>query len=307
MTKGEVWVWTEHYRGELARVSLGLLGKAHQLCQQRGEGEVAAVLAGTDSPQLVTELIEHGADKVYLAGDPALSPFDTELCAHFMSGLIASYQPDIVLWGATSSGRETAARTAARLGTGLTAHCIDLNIEEVEGSLQMVGVVAGWGGNLALKIICPEKRPQMATVKPGLFPPALPLLRKGQVIPVKMEGKTSRLEIVEVVEERQESAILEEAEVIVVGGWGLSSLGGFQAANDLAEAIGGTSAGTRPALDAGWIPAEKVIGAFRERLSSPAASSVPNLSWRWTKTLMPSSLRWLILASSATFERYYRS
>jgi len=260
VTTGEVWVWAEHYHGELARVSLGLLGKANQLCRQQGEGAVAAVLVGTGSPQLVTELIEHGADKVYLAADPALSPFDTEVCAHLMSGLIKNYQPEIVLWGATGSGRETAALTAARIGTGLTAHCIDLNIEEVEGKLQMVSTVAGWGGNLALKIICPDMRPQMATVKSGLFPPAEPSKRSGQVIPVKVESQTPRLEIIEEVEEHKASAALEEAEVIVVGGWGLSSLGGFQVANDLAEAIGGTVAGTRPALDAGWIPAEKVIG-----------------------------------------------
>jgi len=258
--KSEVWVWAEHYQDEPAKVSLGLLGKAHELCQQLGGGEVASVLIGADSQQLAAELIDYGSDKVYLVNDSSRLPFDTELCVHLMVKLIESYRPEIVLWGATSLGRETASRVAAMLGAGLTAHCIDLYIEEIEGKCQLVGVVAGWGGNLALKIICPQRRPQMATVKPGMFPPSEPKKRSGEVIPVKVEDEASNLDIVEVVEQRTEAASLEQAEVVVVGGWGLSSFGGFQAVEELARNLGGSVAGTRPALDAGWIPSEKVIG-----------------------------------------------
>lgn len=258
--KSQVWVWVEHHQDELARVSLGLLGKARELCQQLGGGEVASVLVGTDSQQMVAELIDHGSDKVYLASDPLLSSFETELCAHFVTRLIQRYRPEIVLWGATSLGRETASRVAARLGTGLTAHCVDLYIDEVKEKPQLVAVVAGWGGNLTLKIICPQRRPQMATVKPGIFPPTEPRKRSGEVVPVEVEDQASRLDIVEVVKEREEMTGLEQAEVVVVGGWGLSSFGGFQAVDELAQVLGGSVAGTRPALDAGWIPAEKMIG-----------------------------------------------
>ena len=258
--KSRVWVWAEHYRGKLAKVSLGLLGKAHELCQQLGGGEVAAVLVGAGSPELVTELIDYGSDKVYLADGPHLSSFETELCAHFMAELIRNQQPEIVLWGATSLGRETASRVAAKLGTGLTAHCIDLYIGEIDGKRQLVMVVAGWGGNLTLKIICPLVRPQMATVKSGIFSPLERRKRHGEVIPVKVADMPSRLNIVEVVEEQEEAASLEQAEVVVVGGWGLNSLGGFQAVNELARMLKGGVAGTRPALDAGWIPAERMIG-----------------------------------------------
>ena len=247
--KSQVWVWAEHYQGELAKVSLGLLSKARELCQQLGGGEVASVLVGADSQQLAAELIDYGSDKVYLADTPSF--FETELCAHLRTRLIQSYQPEIVLWGATSLGRETASRVAAKLGTGLTAHCINLYIDEVRGKGQLVAVVAGWGGNLTLKIICPQRRPQMATVKPGIFPPPEPRKRSGEVIPVKVEEEASRLDIVEVVEEREETAPLEQAEVVVVGGWGLSSLGGFQAVDELAQVLEGSVAGTRPALDAG--------------------------------------------------------
>ncbi len=258
--RSQIWVWAEHYQEKLAKASLGLLGKACELCQQLGGGEVASVLVGPDSQQLVAELIDHGSDKVYLASDPCLSPFEIELCAHIMTRLIQSQQPEIVLWGATSLGREIASRVAARLGTGLTAHCIDLYIEEVGGECQLVAVVAGWGGNLTLKIICPQKRPQMATVKPGIFSPAERRKRSGEIIPVEVEDRASRLDIAEVVEEPEETTSLEQAEVVVVGGWGLNALGGFQAVNELAQVLGGSVAGTRPALDAGWVPAERMIG-----------------------------------------------
>ena len=258
--KSQVWVWAEHYQNKLANVSLGLLGKAHELCLQLGGGEVASVLAGSDSQELSAELIDYGSDRVYLANDTRLSPFDTELCTHLMTELIQSHQPEIVLWGATSLGREIASRVAARLGTGLTAHCIALCIEEIRGKSQLVATVAGWGGNLTLKIMCPQRRPQMATVKPGIFPPPQPRKRSGEVIPIKVEDWSSHLDIVEVVEEQKETMSLEEAEVVVVGGWGLNSLGGFQVVDELAQILRGSVAGTRPALDAGWIPAERMIG-----------------------------------------------
>jgi len=256
--KSQVWVWVEHHQQELAKVSLGLLGKARELCQQLGGGEVASVLVGAE--ELAAELIDHGSDKVYLANNPSLSLFETELCTHLMTRLIQSHQPEIVLWGATSLGRETASRVAARLGTGLTAHCIDLCIEEISGKHQLVATVAGWGGNLTLKIICPQRRPQMVTVKPGIFSPPQREKRRGEVIPVKVEDKAPRIDIFEVVEEQKEAKSLEEAEVVVVGGWGLNSVGGFQAVGELARILKGSVAGTRPAVDAGWIPAERMVG-----------------------------------------------
>ena len=259
-SKGQVWVWVEHYQEEIAKISLGLLGKARVLCQQLGGGDVVSVLVGAASPQTVVKLINCGSNRVYLVEDPSISLAETERCAHFMSKLIQNCQPEVVLWGATSLGRETAARVAAKLKTGLTAHCIDLFIEEINGAYQLVAVVAGWGGNMTLKIICPERRPQMATVKPGIFPP--PQLRhlSGEVIPIRMEEETSRIDIIEVVEEQKEKSSLLQAAVVVVGGWGLSSLGGFTAIEELAQVLRGSVAGTRPALDAGWIPTERMIG-----------------------------------------------
>jgi electron transfer flavoprotein alpha subunit len=256
--RSQIWVWAEHYRGQIVKVTLGLLGRARELGQQRGHGEVAAVLVGADSPQLSEELFAHGADRVYLASKPSL--FETESCADLMTRLIQRHQPEIVLWGATSLSQDIAARVAARLGTGLTAHCIDLQIQEMSGGPQLVAMVAGWGGNLALKIICPEKRPQMATVKPGIFSPPAPKERKGEVISVDMALTEPRLDIVEVVAELEETSPLEQAAVVVVGGWGLISCGGFKLVEEMAQVLGGKVGGTRPALDAGWISAEQMIG-----------------------------------------------
>jgi len=260
MSSRQVWVWAEHYQGKLAGVSLGLLAKARELCEQLGGGEVVAVLVGAGSPALADELIDYGADKVYLVEAPALLPFDTELCAQYVAGLAQAHQPEIFLCGATSLGRDVASRVAAKLGTGLTAHCIDLSVREIDGRQQLVAMVAGWGGNLAIKIICPEKRPQMATVKPGIFSPQPKTKRNGEAVKVEVKARPSRLEIVEVVEEQEKTASLEQAEVIVAGGWGLNSVGGFKLVLELAQILNGTVAGTRPAVDAGWIPAERMIG-----------------------------------------------
>jgi electron transfer flavoprotein alpha subunit len=254
----QVWVWAEHYHGEIAKVALGLLGQAQKLGQQLGHGEVAAVLVGADSPRLSEELFAYGADRVYLAGRPSL--FETENCADLMTKLIQRYQPEIVLWGATTLSQDIAARVAARLGTGLTAHCIDLQIQEISGNLQLVATVAGWGGNLALKIICPGKRPQMATVKPGIFSLPAPQERRGEVIPVDMAPVEPRLDVVEVVAEQDEASSLEQAAIVVAGGWGLISCGGFKLVEELAQILGGKVGGTRPALDAGWVSTDQMIG-----------------------------------------------
>lgn len=256
----QVWVWAEHYQGKLSQLSLGLLGKTRELCQQLGDTEVAAVLVGTDSTQIVEGLISYGADRVYLPDDPALSPFEAEPCARFVASLARTCQPELMLWGATSLGREIAARAAAKLNTGLTAHCIAVEIEEIEGKKQLVASVSGWGGNATIKIICPERRPQMATVKAGIFAPPPPQKREGEVIRFKAERQPSLLEIVEVIEAPEQATSLEKAEVVIAGGWGMSTFGDFKLAEQLAQILGGSVGGTRPAVDAGWLLHGQMIG-----------------------------------------------
>ena len=257
--KNEIWVWIEHHQGEPASVSLGLINKAKELCLKLGDGVVAALVVGDVSETLAKTVITYGADKVYLVQDPSLSLFDSERCSEVVKRLAQEYQPEVLLWGATSLGREIAARAAARLKTGLTAHCVELCIENIAGQNQLVATVAGWVGNLMIRILCPRRRPQMATVNPGIFSPKLSPEHGGKIEHIKMDTP-SRLEIMEVFTEPEETASIEQAKVIVAGGWGMNAMGGFTPVAELAQVLGAAVGGTRPAVDAGWIPHERMIG-----------------------------------------------
>jgi electron transfer flavoprotein alpha subunit len=255
--KPQVWVWAEAYRGKPVNISLGLLGKARELATQLGGGEVAAL--ATDST-MAQECIESGADKVYVIDAPSASPFDAESWARHAEELVKRHRPDILLFGSTAAGRDIASRLAARLKTGLTAHCIELYIKEINGKPQLVTVLAGWGGNMIVKIICPEKRPQMATVKPGIFAPPQKQARRGEIIAFKPQVPSSRVEVLEVIEEQEKTSSIEQAGKMVAGGWGLNAVGGFKMVEELAQTIHAAVAGTRPAVDAGWLSHDAMIG-----------------------------------------------
>ncbi len=256
----EVWIWAEQRQGRLLPVSFELLGKGYELSQDLG-GELAAVLLGSGVTELSSELMDYGCEKIYLAEDTRLSLYQGDLYTDLLSKLIDEGRPEIVLWGATTIGTELSARVAAKLRIGLTAHCIDLHIAEIDGAPRLVQVVPGWSGNLALKIIS-RTTPQMATVKPNLMAKA-PLRKiKGEVIHAAVEigERDLRAETIEIVEEEPEEMPLEKAEVVVSGGWGLNAVGKFGPVEELAAILGGSVAGTRPAFDKGWIPESRIIG-----------------------------------------------
>ncbi|MBN2187046.1 MAG: electron transfer flavoprotein subunit alpha/FixB family protein [Dehalococcoidia bacterium] len=263
----EVWIFAEQSLGNLLSVSLELLGKGLDLSQRLG-GKLAAILVGCEVRALASELMDYGCEKVYVAESPKLSLYQGDFYADLLARLISEKKPEIVLWGATTIGRELAPWVAAKIKTGLTAHCTDLYIADIEGKPRLVQVVPGWGGNMSLEIVC-NTNPQMATVKPGLMakPPQKKI--KGEIIPIANDlienviadkmGQ-SRAETIELVEEESEDTPLEEAEVVVAGGWGLNSLGGFHLVEQLAQILEGAVAGTRPAYDKGWIPESRMIG-----------------------------------------------
>lgn len=265
----EVWVWAETRGGKIARVSLELLGKGADLA--RGlSGKLAAVLIGNDLAEMSRELIAHGADKVYVITDPRLDYYQSDVYARLMADLIHKHQPEIVLLGATSLGKDLAPRVAARVKTGLTAHCVDLYLEQVAGRPQLAQVVPGWGGNIMLKIVCPEKRPQMATVRPGVLEkPERDETRRGEVIQVaaKIRDEDFKARTIEMVEEKVVGVSLEEAEVVVAAGWGQCSAGGIEPAKELAGILGGALAGTRPVVDKGEISEEQLIGQSGKTVS----------------------------------------
>lgn len=257
---GEVWIWAEQRGGKLLPCALELLGKGYELSQCL-DGTLAAVLVGGEVRGLCPELMDYGCERVYLVEDTRLSLYQGDFYTDVLSEVIDGSRPEIVLWGATTTGTELSARVAAKLNLGLTAHCIDLYIDDIDGKPRLVQVVPGWSGNLALKIIS-RTTPQMATVKPNLMtkPPRRKIEGEVIQIPVEIHDADLRAEAVEIVEERGEEAALEEADVVVSGGWGLNAMAGFAAVEEIATIMGGVVAGTRPAFDKGWIPESRMVG-----------------------------------------------
>jgi electron transfer flavoprotein alpha subunit len=259
----EIWVIGEQRRGRLEEVSLELLSKGTALSQRMGV-TLSAVLLGDEVEEAAWELVFHGAEKVYLLEDARLRYYQSEAYARLLADVIKGYKPQIVLMGATEIGKELAPKIAAKLKTGLTAHCIDLYVGEVNDVPHLIHVVPGWGGNLVMHIICPQRRPQVITVKPGVLPKAVRNEnKKGKIIRVKPDVRDEdfrQIETVEVVEEPPKGKSLELADVVVCGGWGMNALGDFSKVQELADILGGVVAGTRPAMDKGWVDEARMIG-----------------------------------------------
>lgn len=258
---GRVVVWAEHRDNKLVPVSLELLNKAGELAG--GSRDISAVLIGHPCRQLADTLIHHGASRVFIAEDPRLALYQSDLYPRLLADLLSRLSPEIVLMGGTSIGSDLAPRVAAKLKTGLTAHCVDLYLEDVAGRHQLIQVVPGWSGNMLIRIICPERRPQMATVRPGVLEAGTPdPSRTGEIIPFQTEfsDQDLRAKTLEFIREEPEGGSVTDAEIVVSGGFGLESAGGFGLIEELAKVVQGEVAGTRPAFDRGWIPESRMIG-----------------------------------------------
>lgn len=254
-----VWVFAEQRAGALNRVAVELLGKARELARDLGQ-EVAAVLPGRDVSPLAATLFEFGADKVYLADDPALETYRPVAYAQVLQELVDAHRPDILLMGATHIGRDLAPRVARRVGSGLTADCTDLCIDPEEGILRQTR--PAFGGNVMATIVNRYSRPQMATVRPGVMETAPPVGRSGEVIrhPVRIVEASVGTEVLEFVREARSRVDLSKARAIVAGGRGLGDASGFGLLGELADVLGAEVAGTRVAVEEGWIPASHQVG-----------------------------------------------
>ncbi len=254
----EVWVFTEQRFGVLHEVGLELLGKARELTDSHGGG-VSALLLGHGVHGLVPKLHAHGADRVLLAESPHLDPYRLMPYASVLEGACREHRPDIFLFGATAMGMELAPRLAARLHTGLSAHCIDLGMDPDGRLLQMV---PGWGGGVVATIKCPDHRPQMATVMPGVMRKREVAAGTGQLLRLVVEDTLdlSGPRVVEVRREELTGVPLEGADVVVAGGWGVGSKEGWRLVEELAELLGGAVGATRPPVDEGWAREEQMIG-----------------------------------------------
>ncbi len=298
-----VWVFVERDEGRAADVSLELLGRARELADGLG-AETGAVVAGAGAQTLAPALIAHGADVVYAADDELFTHYLAGPYARLMAGLVRREQPQIVLYGATTTGRDLAPRVASTLRTGLTADCTDLRIgnhstREKQYTGLLYQIRPAFGGNIIATIVCPEHRPQMATVREGVMR-----------MPEPDASRTGRVELVEVViaqagnpkSGRPDSAVAERpahggaadgsgrpaeailldpadldvvlvdrhkeaktvdlkgARVVVAGGVGVGSREGFALVEQLAETLGGVVGASRAAVDAGWVGHEHQVG-----------------------------------------------
>jgi electron transfer flavoprotein alpha subunit len=254
-----VWVYAEQRHGVLKNVAFELLSKGRELADTL-KTELAAVCLGHNI-QDVDSLIAYGADKVYLVDSPDLADNQEDYLTHEMVRLIRENQPEIVLAGATALGRSFIPRVAAILNTGLTADCTGLDIDTEKRLLRQTRPT--FGGNIMATIICPEKRPQMSTVRPRVFKKNAPdANRKGQIIKVdfKKEGVTAKTKLLSFIEDVTETVKLEDADIIVSGGRGLGKAENFKLIQELADTLGAALGSSRAAVDEGWIPYSHQVG-----------------------------------------------
>lgn len=260
---GPVWVMAEQVDGKPLTVSLQLVGWARHLADQLGT-HVGAILLGDRAEDAARQLVAAGADLVYLGDAPHLAIYQLEAYTRIVVELAREHKPDILLLGSTYMGRELAPLVAARLETGLTAHCIDLVLDE-NGILQQK--VPAYGG--LISIICPERRPQMATVAKGVFlNPELDESRAGEIVRLDIaENVFQHVETLEIVREEPKGVPLETAHVIVAGGAGVGDAEGWQSIVEMAQVLGAGLGSTRPIVDEGWTELETMIGQSGQMVS----------------------------------------
>ena len=242
-----IWVFCEQRDGEIQSVALELLGVARELAEKTGE-KVGALLLGHNIKGKANDLIAYGADEVHVVDDEKLGMFVTEPYAQAITQIAREYTPSVILFGATSIGRDLAPRLSARLKTGLTADCTKLEMDE-EGNLFMTR--PAFGGNLFATIICPDHRPQMSTVRPGVMKKLdRDDSRKGEVIEEAIAWDESKfcVTVLEEVSECQTCGQIENAKLLVSCGRGVKDIA---PARELALKLGGSVASSRALVDAG--------------------------------------------------------
>ena len=266
-----VFVFAQQVDNKLSGIALELIGKGKDLAKDLNT-EVTAVLVGHEVKDLADELAAYGADRVVLVDDPELKEYRTEPYAHALSSVIEKYKPEIFLVGATAIGRDLGPRVSARIHTGLTADCTQLDIgdfpmnpipgkEQLHNQLLMTR--PAFGGNTIATIACPEFRPQMATVRPGVMQKAPKVEGAKAVVEEFNPGFTpddKYVEILEVVKSVVDTVDIMDAKILVSGGRGVGNPENFKLLDDLAEVLGATVSCSRAVVDAGWKPKDLQVG-----------------------------------------------
>lgn len=254
-----IFVFVEQREGKIQNVGLELLGKARELADNLGQ-EVYAMFLGNNIKAQANELISYGADKVLLVEDECLGVYTTEPYTQAIAQMINDKKPSIVLIGSTTIGRDLGPRVSARVVTGLTADCTKLEINEEDKELWSTR--PAFGGNLMATIVCPNHRPQMSTVRPGVMQRmAKDDSRKGEVIDYKVNFQKDKFKVKVLETVKKEAKVdITEARVLVSGGRGVANAEGFKKLEALANVLKGEVSSSRAMVDAGVMPSERQVG-----------------------------------------------
>ena len=267
-----IFIFAQQVDGELSGIALELLGKAKELAEQLEEKTVTAVLLGSGISGLKETLAHYGADRVIVVDDPELKDYRTEPYTHALACVIQKYQPEILLIGATAIGRDLGPRVAARVHTGLTADCTSLEIGDFpinaapgqeQKHQQLLMTRPAFGGNTIATIACPNFRPQMATVRPGVMQKLAPDQERKAEIENYNPGFRENdcyTKILQIVKQTSQTEDIQAAKILVSGGRGVGSPENFKLLEELAEAVKGTVSCSRAVVDAGWKPKDLQVG-----------------------------------------------
>ncbi|MCR5368051.1 MULTISPECIES: electron transfer flavoprotein subunit alpha/FixB family protein [Eubacterium] len=266
-----VFIFAQQVDNEISNIAFELLGKGKDLAADLGT-EVTAVLVGSGVKGLADQLAEYGADRVIVVDDPELKEYRTEPYTHAIASVIDKFKPDVFLIGATAIGRDLGPRVCARVHTGLTADCTSLDIGDFplvaipgreQKHNQLLMTRPAFGGNTIATIACPDFRPQMATVRPGVMQKKEKVAGAKAVVEEFNPGFTPNanyVEILEIVKEVSDVVDIQDAKILVSGGRGVGSAENFKLLEDLAAAIGGEVSCSRAVVDSGWKPKELQVG-----------------------------------------------
>ncbi len=268
-----VFIYAQQVDNEISSIAYELLGKGKELAADLGT-DVTAVLLGKDVKGLCDKLAEYGADKVIVVDDPELETYRTEPYAHALASVINEYKPEIMLVGATAIGRDLGPTVSARVATGLTADCTVLEIgdfplvaapgkEAEQKHNQLLMTRPAFGGNTIATIACPDNRPQMATVRPGVMQKIDPIAgAKAEIIEFNpgFTPNNRYVEIQEIVKAVGQVENIMDAKILVSGGRGVGSAENFKMLQDLADALGGMVSCSRAVVENGWLAQDYQVG-----------------------------------------------
>lgn len=257
-----VWVFAEQRDGELQKVALELLGKGREIADKLGVELTALLLGHKNIDEMTKKIGAYGADRVLVCDHELLTHYTTDGYTKVITEVANIEKPEIIFIGASFIGRDLGPRVAARLETGLTADCTGLDID-TENNNNLLMTRPAFGGNLMATIVCGDHRPQMSTVRPGVFeklPADTAREFKVERFEVKLDSSDIRTEIVEVVKSMKEAVDITEANIIISGGRGVGCKENFEILKKAADALGGTVSGSRAAVDNGWIEKAVQVG-----------------------------------------------